>query len=326
MTNCQRCGHHIPEGDLACPSCRVFVHAADVARLTSEATELERKGRLEEARDRWRRCLPLVPPHSTQAEWIQTRVAELDERLASPAVSAPQAPRRWTRWLGPLAPLAVVLTKGKALLSLLKLNFLLSFTAFIGVYWAAYGSWFGIGFAVLILWHEMGHYVAVRRLGLPADMPVFLPGLGAYVRWQAMGVSVETRAMVSLAGPIAGLVAAMICAALWRATDHGLWAALARASAWLNALNLIPIWILDGGQASHALGRGGRLAVVAVALALWVVNTDGVFLLVAIAGAWSMFATSPADPGSSKIAAVYAALLVALASVMWSVPKATALF
>ena len=58
---------------------------------------------------------------------------------------------------------------------------------------------FGIGFAALILIHEMGHFIDIKRRGLPAEMPVFLPGLGAYVRWQAMGVPLETRAAISLA-------------------------------------------------------------------------------------------------------------------------------
>jgi hypothetical protein len=60
---------------------------------------------------------------------------------------------------------------------------------------AARSGWaFGLGFAALILVHEMGHYIDITRRGLPADMPVFLPGLGAYVRWRALGVPDETRA------------------------------------------------------------------------------------------------------------------------------------
>jgi len=39
-----------------------------------------------------------------------------------------------------------------------------------------------------------------------------------------------------------------VCVLLWWKTGNGLWAALARAGAWLNVLNLIPVWLLDGGQ------------------------------------------------------------------------------
>jgi len=73
----------------------------------------------------------------------------------------------------------------------------------VAFYWAVYGVKFGVGFAILILVHEMGHFVDIKRRGLPADMPVFLPGFGAYVRWTALGVSARTRAFVSLAGPLA---------------------------------------------------------------------------------------------------------------------------
>src|SRR2546429_5828250 len=32
-----------------------------------------------------------------------------------------------------------------------------------------YGAGFGVGFAALILAHEMGHYIDIRRRGLPAE-------------------------------------------------------------------------------------------------------------------------------------------------------------
>ena len=136
--------------------------------------------------------------------------------------------------LGPVGPIAVVLAKSKVLFgAIFKLKFLLSFVAFFGFYWAAFGMKFGLGFAGLVLIHEMGHFVAIKRRGLPVEMPVFLPGFGAYVRWQALGVSPETRAAVSLAGPLAGFLASVVCAVLWWQTGNVLWAALARSGAWL---------------------------------------------------------------------------------------------
>src|SRR5205814_3185464 len=146
-----------------------------------------------------------------------------------------------------LGPIVLLLAKGKTfLLAIFKLKFLLSFGAFIGIYWGIYGAAFGIGFAMLILVHEMGHFIDIKRRGLPAEMPVFLPGLGAYVRWGALGVPLETRAAVSLAGPLAGWFAAAVCALLWFHTHDRIWAALAQVGAWLNILNLIPVPILDG--------------------------------------------------------------------------------
>ena len=58
----------------------------------------------------------------------------------------------------------------------------LSFGVFVSVYWSLFGFLFALGLAVQILIHEMGHYIDVKRRGLPVDLPMFLPGLGAYVR------------------------------------------------------------------------------------------------------------------------------------------------
>jgi hypothetical protein len=150
----------------------------------------------------WLKALELLPPDSTQAQWVRANTKRLNELALSGAAADDR--HAWAKKLGPLAPLAILLAKGKFLVSLLKLKFLLSLGTFVAFYWALYGMKFGVGFAVLILVHEMGHFVAIKRRGLPADMPVFLPGLGAYVRWAALGVSAQTRAFVGLAGPFSG--------------------------------------------------------------------------------------------------------------------------
>ena len=235
-------------------------------------------------------------------------------RSASPNSGKPN----WAKRLGPLAPLAILLAKAKGFFTILfKLKFLLSFASFIGLYWAIYGPKFGIGFAFLILIHELGHFIDVKRRGLPAEMPVFLPGFGAYVRWQAMGVSLETRAAVSLAGPLAGLLAAMACLAIWTQTNDPVWAALARASAWLNVLNLIPVWVLDGGSAANALSREQRIMLLVAALALGVFLGQGVFYLVAAGAAYRLFTKDfPAQP-SWMITVYFLAVLALLGVVMW---------
>jgi Zn-dependent protease len=180
---------------------------------------------------------------------------------------------------------------------------------------------FGIGFAVLILLHEMGHFIDVKRRGLPAEMPVFLPGFGAYVRWQAMGVPIATRAAVSLAGPLAGFFTALACVALWSQTGNPLWAALARAGAVLNLLNLIPVWVLDGGQAVLALSKTERIVLLMAALALWLVMGENMFFLVAIGAAYQAFFAGnfPAAP-SRATTVYYIAVLTALGIILRILP------
>jgi Zn-dependent protease len=205
-------------------------------------------------------------------------------------------------------------------LVLFKLKFLLSLAAFVAVYWALWGPKFGVGFAILILIHEMGHFIDVKRRGLPAEMPVFLPGLGAYVKWQALGVTTETRAAVSLAGPLAGWIASIICLAIWWKTGDPFWAGLARVGAWLNVLNLIPIWILDGGTAVTALGRTERFILLAVGLALCLFLSETVFLLVAAGAAYRAFTKDIPAKSSTMITAYYIGVMVCLALVLYIVP------
>jgi Zn-dependent protease len=290
-------------------------------RLAEEAKSLEAKGDPRQARERWLMGLPLLPSNSRQAHWIVQHARSLDavaERLQPP----PASENKWAQRLGPIGPIAVMLAKGKFLLAaIFKLKFLLSFLAFFGFYWAMFGAKFGIGFAALILIHEMGHYIDVKRRGLPADMPVFLPGFGAYVRWRALGVSLETRAAISLAGPLAGFFAAVLCTILWWQTGNPVWAALARAGAVLNVLNLTPVWVLDGGQAALALSKMERIILLTACLALWLLLGQGLFFLVAVGAAYQVFLARDLPPHSSRAITVYfVAVLIALGVILRLLP------
>ena len=279
----------------------------------AHARSLEAHGDWQGASERWLACLPLLPEHSAQAEWIRGHLRELESGAHSTQGAQPTSNSgpQWAKRLGPIGPI---------LLALLKFKSLLSFVAFFGVYWSLWGPAFGIGFAVLILVHEMGHFIDIKRRGLPADMPMFLPGLGAYVKWNAIGVSLETRSAVSLAGPLAGWFASGICALMWFHTGHGLWAALARSGAWLNALNLIPLWIFDGSSATNALSKLERAVVLMISAALGYALGEWVFALVALGMGIRLFTRDAPPEHSNSIAAYFVAVLTALAMILWLVP------
>jgi Zn-dependent protease len=203
----------------------------------------------------------------------------------------------------------------------LKLTSILSFLAFVAIYSAASGVKYGIGFAVLILIHEMGHFIDIKRRGLPADMPVFLPGLGAYVRWQAMGVSIETRAAISLAGPLAGFFASVAFAVLWYQTGNPLWATLARVGAILNLLNLIPVWVLDGGQAALALGKTDRILLMTASVLLGLALGQRLFFLVALGAGYRAFFAGDFPAYPSRFTTFYfVAVLIALGVIIRLMP------
>jgi len=315
---CHNCGADLPLGALACEKCHALIYSEELARLTHRANSLEETDNLQEAREEWKKALPLLPTNATQAEWVRSHIEKLDLLLR-----APQAPPKnnWIRKLGPLAPIVILLSKGKFLLmALFKLKFLLTLFAFMGLYWSLYGAWFGIGFVALIFVHEMGHYLEIRRRRLPAEMPVFLPGLGAYVKWNALGVTRITRSIVSLAGPFAGFLGAIACLYLWHRTGNGVWAALARSSSGLNILNLIPVWILDGGQATLSLSKVERWLLLGLCLLLWLGLGENLLFLVAAGVVYRLFTKDLPPFAAPKITAYYATILIGLSAVMHLVP------
>jgi len=311
--SCKRCSCPLAPNALECPQCRALVHGDTLQRLASDANALEARGELLAARDHWASALSLLPEESAQGKWVEERILTLEGSAA--AVDGHQRKRKW----GKLAPLAGV---GAVLIKLLKgSKFLLSLIAFMGVYWSIYGAKFGIGFVVLILIHEMGHFIDIKRRGLPAEMPVFLPGLGAYVKWQAIGVSPQVRAAVSLAGPLAGWFAAAVCAAIFYQTHEGVWAALAYTGAALNVLNLTPVWMLDGGQAAFALSKTERFLVLAVCVGICFASGQKIFLLVAAGAAWRLFTKDAPEHSGPGITAYFIVVLTGLAVVMWLMPQ-----
>ena len=118
----------------------------------------------------------------------------------------------------------------------------------VGGYALLWGWSFAVGLVLLILVHELGHYLEARRQGLHPALPVFIPFLGAYVALGDARIGPWRHALISYAGPALGGVGA---AALWVVADmrdSDLLRALAYTGFLLNLFNLIPIGFLDGGH------------------------------------------------------------------------------
>ncbi len=133
----------------------------------------------------------------------------------------------------------------------------------IGGYALIWGWKFGLGVVLLILVHELGHYVEAKRSGLDPQLPVFIPFLGAYVALRNMRFDPWVNARVSLAGPVAGGIGAAACLIVAVQTGSDLLGALAYTGFLLNLINLVPIGILDGGHVLRSwriLRAGGGAA------------------------------------------------------------------
>jgi Zn-dependent protease len=155
------------------------------------------------------------------------------------------------------AALVALLAKLKTLLLLLPKGKVLITAGSMIVSIAAYGSiWgipFAIGFVILLLIHETGHVIALRREGIKASPPMFIPFLGAVISARSLGDNALAEARVGLAGPILGSIGAAACIPLWHATGNDYWQALAYTGLFLNLFNLLPVVPLDGGRAMAAM-------------------------------------------------------------------------
>src|SRR5207245_7069883 len=147
------------------------------------------------------------------------------------------------------AGLLFVLGKAKflgLLAGVLKFKTLATMLLSIGAYAIEWGWLFAIGFVLLIFVHEMGHAVAMRRGGIPAGAPVFMPFVGAFIGMQDQPRNAAVEARVAMAGPVAGSLAAW--ATLWagHALEMPLLQALGRTAVLINLFNLVPVPPLDG--------------------------------------------------------------------------------
>jgi len=123
----------------------------------------------------------------------------------------------------------------------------------VAAYSLIWGWKFALGFVVLLFVHEMGHVIQLRREGIQASAPVFIPFLGAAVWAKSLGGNALAEARVGLAGPILGSIGAAACIPLANATGNEFWRALAFTGFFLNLFNLLPVVPLDGGRAMAAM-------------------------------------------------------------------------
>jgi Zn-dependent protease len=171
---------------------------------------------------------------------------------------------RVKKLIGPL--IALVIAAAKWGFVLLKFS---SIFIAIAAYALIFGWKFAVGFVVLILLHETGHYIEAKREGLHPRLPVFIPFLGAYVQY-TRGHPWQT-VRVAIAGPILGGAASAVCFGIAQQNGSRLMYALAYSGFFLNLFNLLPFGIFDGGAVWRSarwlrLGGGRGLATASYAL------------------------------------------------------------
>ena len=189
------------------------------------------------------------------------------------------------RLFAPIAGFLFLILKWGALLLKLKVFTVgASMLVSIAAYTWIWGLPFAIGFVVLIFVHEMGHVIELRRQGVPASAPLFIPFLGAVIGMRQLPDDAWKEAKVALAGPILGSVGAAAFLAVGVATDSDLLRALAFVGFFLNLFNLIPVVPLDGGRAVGALHPAIWLFGLLIVAGLAVVRPNPILLIIIIVG------------------------------------------
>lgn len=269
----------------------------------------EARGDLAGALGAWREALVLLPSDTRQHEAVGRKVALISARLPAPAPSG-HAPPAWARRLGPVAVAGFGAWK---LIGFAKLAPALSLLASFAVYWQLWGWRFAAGFVASIYLHELGHVAALRREGIPAGAPMFVPGVGAYVRMRSAPKDAHADARIGLAGPVVGAAVAAALFGLGRLLPSPLLLALAHAGAVINLFNLTPLWSLDGARGFGALSRAQRLGIVGLAGLALAASGEGILWLVVLAGAFRLLAPRAAGRADHRAFATFAALIVVLA-------------
>lgn len=154
----------------------------------------------------------------------------------------------------------------------------------IGAYALIFGLPFAVGFVVLLLVHELGHAFQLRREGIDAGAPVFIPFLGAAIAMKELPRDAAMEARVGIAGPILGSAGALVTHGLALAFDSPLLLALAFTAYFLNLFNLVPISPLDGGRIAAALSPRIWVAGIVLMAALFLLRPNPVLLLIVILG------------------------------------------
>jgi len=186
---------------------------------------------------------------------------------------APTAKNRRGLLGGLAALLLAAFAYGKyAVLVIFKIPALLTLgSALVSV--AAYsllaGPWVAVGLVLMILVHEMGHVVEIRRQGMQATAPIFIPFLGAAIFQRSHAQSPIRQAQIGIAGPIAGTIGATAALVLYGSTHWIVLLIWAYYGFLINLFNLIPFGMLDGGWILAPVSKWVQVAGLAVLVALF---------------------------------------------------------
>ena len=167
-------------------------------------------------------------------------------------------------------------------------------------YSLVFGWPYAVGFVLLLLAHEMGHYLAAKQRGLNVGLPTFIPFVGAWIEMKELPHDAETEAYVGFGGPFLGSLSALACYYLARHFDSDLLLALSYSGFFLNLFNLIPLSPFDGGRITAVISPKLWLFGVPVLVALFFYRPSPLLIMMAILAAPQVLKAWNYDPNSPE--------------------------
>ncbi|HLM85109.1 MAG TPA: site-2 protease family protein [Solirubrobacteraceae bacterium] len=159
----------------------------------------------------------------------------------------------------------------------------------VAAYSLFWGWEFAAGFVVLLFVHEMGHVIALRREGIKASAPMFIPFLGAAIFAKSLGENALAEARVGLAGPILGSLGAAAVAVVGGLTGSSFLLALAYVGFLINLFNLLPVVPLDGGRAMAAMAPWMWFLGFGALVALELLLPSPILLIILLFGGFELY-------------------------------------
>jgi Zn-dependent protease len=137
--------------------------------------------------------------------------------------------------------------------SFLAALFVVTLALFVVAGWYASGTATTAAIVLaVVLFHELGHYLAMRAFGYVDTSIFFIPFLGGVAVGRKDGATLGQRMIVLFAGPLPGLLLAIAVAMIHPPSGPQLREAV-EILVVVNLFNLLPILPLDGGQIAHML-------------------------------------------------------------------------
>lgn len=166
---------------------------------------------------------------------------------------------------------------------------LLSLISFIALFMLVF-KWefkFIVILVLVILIHELGHYIVMRFFKFKDLSIFFIPLVGAFASGEKENITQRQNVIISLSGPIPGILIG--CALMYFAIDSGndFLTRVANMFIYINLFNLIPIMPLDGGRIIKTLFTDNNLKIniafhwISIAVLAYIaISSESWFLLV----------------------------------------------